>query len=46
MGGPQSFPFVLFPAELPWPEEPVLGAEAMHRILRGWLAGLGHERYS
>jgi uncharacterized membrane protein YvlD (DUF360 family) len=45
MGGTQSHPFVLHPAELPWPEEPVVGAEHVHRILRGWLAALGHEAY-
>jgi uncharacterized membrane protein YvlD (DUF360 family) len=45
MGGTQSHPFVLHPAELPWPDEPVVGAEHVHRILRGWLAALGHEGY-
>jgi uncharacterized membrane protein YvlD (DUF360 family) len=45
MGGPQSFPFVLHPAELPWPREPVVGAERVHRIFRSWLWGLGHESY-
>ncbi|HZB05030.1 MAG TPA: phage holin family protein [Thermoleophilaceae bacterium] len=46
MGGGQSFPFVLFPAELEWPEELVVGAERVHRIFRGWLAGLGHDAYA
>jgi hypothetical protein len=46
MGGGQSFPFVLFPAELDWPDEAVIGAERVHRIFRGWLAGLGHEAYA
>jgi hypothetical protein len=46
MGGDQSFPFVLFPAELDWPDEPVIGAERVHRIFRGWLAGLGHDAYA
>jgi uncharacterized membrane protein YvlD (DUF360 family) len=45
MGGSQSFPFVLFPDRLPYPEAPVVGAETMHRVLRGWLAGLGHDAY-
>ncbi|MGH2714701.1 MAG: phage holin family protein [Thermoleophilaceae bacterium] len=45
MGGTQSHPFVLHPAELPWPEEPVAGAEHVHRIMRGWLGALGHEGY-
>jgi hypothetical protein len=43
MGGGQSHPFVLHPAELPWPDEPVVGAAAIHRVLRGWLAGLGRQ---
>jgi uncharacterized membrane protein YvlD (DUF360 family) len=46
MGGGQSFPFVLFPAELDWPDDPVIGAERVHRIFRGWLAGLGQEAYA
>ena len=46
MGGGQSFPFVLFPSDLDWPDEPVIGAERVHRIFRGWLAGLGHDAYA
>jgi hypothetical protein len=34
------------PRELAWPEEPLVGAESVHRIFRGWLAGLGHEGYA
>jgi uncharacterized membrane protein YvlD (DUF360 family) len=45
MGGTQSHPFVLHPVELPWPDEPVVGAEHVHRVLRGWLAALGHGAY-
>jgi uncharacterized membrane protein YvlD (DUF360 family) len=45
MGGTQSHPFVLHPAELPWPDAPVVGAEHVHRILSGWLGALGHESY-
>jgi len=40
LGGTQSFPFVLHPEELPWPGEPVVGAEEIYRIFRGWQAGL------
>ena len=36
---------MLHPADLAWPEEEVVGAEAIHRILRGWLAALGHDAY-
>jgi uncharacterized membrane protein YvlD (DUF360 family) len=46
MGGPQSFPFVLHPRELEWPGEEVVGAESVHRIFRGWLAGLGQSAYA
>ena len=45
LGGAQSQPFVLFPATLPWPEEPVVGASAVHRILRGWLVRSGQRAY-
>jgi uncharacterized membrane protein YvlD (DUF360 family) len=46
LGGTQSHPFVLHPAELEWPEEGVIGAERVHRIFRGWLAGLGQNAYA
>jgi uncharacterized membrane protein YvlD (DUF360 family) len=46
MGGTQSFPFVLHPSELEWPAEEVVGAERVHRIFRGWLAGLGQSAYA
>jgi uncharacterized membrane protein YvlD (DUF360 family) len=45
LGGPQAHPFVLFPAALRYPAAPVIGAEAMHRVLRGWLADLGQDAY-
>lgn len=46
MGGTQSFPFVLHPSELEWPREEVVGAERVHRVFRGWLAGLGQSAYA
>jgi uncharacterized membrane protein YvlD (DUF360 family) len=45
LGGTQAHPFVLHPPELPWPDEPVIGARKVHRIFRGWLAALGQEAY-
>ena len=45
MGGEQSYPFALAPSDWAMPTEPVVGAEAMHRYLRRWLADLGHEAY-
>jgi uncharacterized membrane protein YvlD (DUF360 family) len=41
LGGPQSRGFLMYPAELQAPEE-IVGAEALHRVLRGWLIQLGH----
>lgn len=36
MGGSQTRPFILHPVELEAPDEPVVGAEAAHRVLAGW----------
>jgi uncharacterized membrane protein YvlD (DUF360 family) len=40
MGGPQTQPFILHPVQLEVPGEPIIGAEAVHRLLRGWRAEL------
>jgi uncharacterized membrane protein YvlD (DUF360 family) len=40
MGGGQTRPFVLHPAQLPAPDGPLVGAESVHRLLRGWRAAL------
>jgi uncharacterized membrane protein YvlD (DUF360 family) len=45
LGGTQCFPFVLHPRDLQWPDGEVVGAESINRILRGWLAALGHSSY-
>lgn len=42
LGGEQMHPFILFPSEFPWPDEPVVSAEHLHRVLVGWLEELGH----
>jgi hypothetical protein len=36
MGGPQTRPFILYPARLPHPDQPVVGAEQVHQVLAGW----------
>jgi hypothetical protein len=36
IGGPQTRPFILHPAELDTPEGPIVGAAAVHQILAGW----------
>jgi uncharacterized membrane protein YvlD (DUF360 family) len=40
LGGPQTRPFILHPPSLALPDEPVIGAEAVHRVLRGWRLAL------
>ena len=42
MGGPQTRPFILHPVSLALPTEPLIGAEAVHRLLRSWRASLHH----
>lgn len=46
MGGAQTRPFLLYPAGLPVPPTELVGAEAVHLVLRGWLAHLGHPAFS
>jgi uncharacterized membrane protein YvlD (DUF360 family) len=38
LGGPQTRAFLLHPAHLPVPVEPLVGPEAINRLLRGWRA--------
>jgi hypothetical protein len=40
IGGAQTRPFLLAPAHLPLPEEPIVGAAAVHTVLAGWRRGL------
>jgi hypothetical protein len=42
LGGLQTRPFVLFPASLPPPDEPLVGAATNHALLRGWRRQLQH----
>jgi len=42
LGGWQDRGMVVHPADLPMPEDMVVGADALHRVLVGWLEGLGH----
>jgi len=41
LGGPQTEPFLLHPVGLPMPDEPVVGAAAVHAVLWGWRRALG-----
>jgi hypothetical protein len=36
LGGPQTRPFILHPPRLQAPDEPILGAASVHRLLSGW----------
>jgi hypothetical protein len=37
MGGYQTQPFVLYPAELPLEDESLVGAAAVYHVLKGWV---------
>ena len=43
IGGPQTRPFLLYPAGLPEPVEPIVGAASVNEILLGWRHGLQGE---
>ena len=36
LGGPQTRPFLLYPAELPIPPDEIIGAARVHEVLTGW----------
>ena len=38
LGGSQSYPFVIHPADLKWPEEGIIGAENIYHLFKGWTA--------
>jgi uncharacterized membrane protein YvlD (DUF360 family) len=44
LGGTQGHPFALIPRDWPVPDDPIVGAEAMHRLMVDWLIDLGQER--
>ena len=44
LGGWQDRAMIVWPVELPGPQEMVVGADALHRLLVGWLELLGHRR--
>ena len=41
LGGGQSRGFLIHPADLPGAGK-IVGAEALHKVVRGWLTHLGH----
>lgn len=42
LGGAQEHPFLMAPTSLTQPVGPIVGPVAVHSILEGWLAELGH----
>ena len=40
LGGSQTQAFLLYPVRLPAPQQPLIGAETLHRVLAGWRHGL------
>jgi uncharacterized membrane protein YvlD (DUF360 family) len=40
LGGRQTQPFILAPRELPVPDEPLVGAVAIHHLLKSWIAAV------
>jgi hypothetical protein len=43
IGGLQTRPFLLYPAHLPLPDEPIIGAASVHGVLSGWRSMLNGE---
>ncbi len=41
LGGPQTRPFLLYPADLSDPAAPIFTSVAVHRVLKTWLAEVG-----
>ena len=42
LGGPQTHPFLLYPAELTAPTEPIFTSPAMYGVLKAWRTEVGH----
>ena len=40
MGGNQTRPFLLFPADFELPDEPIVGAATVHHLFKGWMAAI------
>jgi uncharacterized membrane protein YvlD (DUF360 family) len=44
IGGPQTRAFILHPVGLPTPDQPIVGAAAVHGVLAGWRKSLHGDR--
>jgi uncharacterized membrane protein YvlD (DUF360 family) len=45
MGGPQQYPFILYPSDFKPPQKPIVGAETVHKQFRKWLIALNWNSY-
>jgi uncharacterized membrane protein YvlD (DUF360 family) len=45
MGGPQQYPFILYPSKQSKPTKDIVGAEHVHHQFRKWLVNLGWDSY-
>ncbi len=45
LGGWQDRAMIVHPKDFTMPEDLVVGADALHRVLVGWLEGFGHRRH-
>jgi len=43
LGGLQNYPFVLYPSEFQVSSTPIIGAQALHQLLRGWRSDVQKE---
>ena len=41
LGGYQTQPFLLYPSELPASDEPLIGAAAVHHLMKSWVPSNG-----
>jgi uncharacterized membrane protein YvlD (DUF360 family) len=45
MGGPQQYPFILYPSDFKAPSKPIVGAENVHKQFKKWLVELKWSSY-
>ncbi|MGK2933030.1 MAG: phage holin family protein [Solirubrobacterales bacterium] len=46
LGGQQSYPFVMHPVDLEWPEDGIVGAENIYHLFKSWTARTSPEPQS
>lgn len=43
LGGPQSYPFILFPSSWEYPSSHIISAENIHKLMKGWMKKQGQK---